>query len=116
MAEQIKTYVLENLSGSLSVDEICKAFFINRQKLHTIFKANFNDSVKHFIITQRLSKAKELLRTTKKTIEEISFETGFPNYNYFIRVFRNYFSITPLQYRKSFLSKKNPKVKNNTYF
>lgn len=110
LAEQIKAYVLENLSSSLSVDEICKAFFINRQKLHTIFKANFNDNVKHFIITQRLAKAKELLRTTKKTIEEISFDTGFPNYNYFIRVFRNHFSITPLQYRKSFLAKKRIQI------
>lgn len=105
LSEQIKTYILENLSRPLSVEEISKAFFINRQKLHTIFKTHFNDSIKQFIISQRLGKAKELLRSTDKTVEEIAFETGFPDYNYFIRIFKNRFSITPLQYKKSFLSK-----------
>lgn len=109
LTEQIKTYILDNLSTPLSVEEISKAFFINRQKLHTIFKAHFNDNVKHFVITQRLEKAKELLRSTDKTVEEIAFETGFPNYCYFIRVFKNHFSTTPLRYKKSFLSKNTSK-------
>lgn len=100
LPEQIQAFIINNLSAPLSIDMICKNFYINRQKLHTVFKNSFNDTVKHFIITKRIELAKELLTETNKGIEEIACETGFPNYNYFIRIFKNIVSVPPLQYRK----------------
>lgn len=100
LIEQIHSYILENIQTPLSVEEICNRFFVNRQKLHTLFKKHFNDSVKHYILTQRLNKAKELLLQDEKSVEEISYEVGFANYNYFIRIFRATVGVPPLQYKK----------------
>jgi YesN/AraC family two-component response regulator len=100
LIEQIHTYILENLSEPLSVEEICNKFFVNRQKLHALFKKHFNDSAKHFILTQRLNKAKELLLHDDKSVEQIAYEVGFVNYNYFIRIFRSTVGVPPLQYKK----------------
>lgn len=100
LIEQIHSYILENLADPLSVEEICNKFFVNRQKLHSLFKKHFNDSVKHFILVQRLNKAKELLLQDDKSVEQIAYEVGFMNYNYFIRIFRSTVGVPPLQYKK----------------
>ena len=100
LIEQIHSYILENLSTAISVNQICNKFFVNRQKLNTLFKKHFNDSVKHFILIQKLEKAKNLLVNSDKSIEEISYEIGFSDYNYFIRIFRSTIGVPPLQYRK----------------
>ena len=95
LIEQIHSYILENIATPLSVDDICSQFFVNRQKLHSLFKKHFNDSVKHFILAKRLEKAKDLLLNSDKSVENIAYETGFSNYNYFIRVFRLSIGIPP---------------------
>jgi AraC-like DNA-binding protein len=106
LIEQIHSYILDNISSPLSVEDICRKFFVNRQKLHTLFKKHFNDSVKHFIITKRLEKAQDLLLNSDKSVEDIAYETGFSDYNYFIRVFRSSIGISPLKYRKDSLKNK----------
>ncbi len=110
LIEQIHSYILENISSPLSVDNICSKFFVNRQKLHTLFKKHFNDSVKHFILIKRLETAKDLLLNSDKSVEDIAYETGFSNYNYFIRVFRSTIGVPPLQFKKQFLSKVNEEI------
>ena len=50
----------------------------------------------------KMDTAMQLLRTTDKTLQEISDSLGYANPFYFSRVFRNYFGITPGQARKHF--------------
>lgn len=107
LIEQIHSYILENISSPLSVESICSKFFVNRQKLHSLFKKHFNDSVKHFIITKRLEKAQDFLLNSDKSVEDIAYETGFSDYNYFIRVFRSSIGISPLQFRKKSVPNQN---------
>jgi AraC-like DNA-binding protein len=102
LIEEIHTYVLNNLSSPLFIEDICEKFYINRQKLHTLFKKHFNDSVKHFIITQRIEQAKKLLLESDKNVSEIAEIVGFDNYNYFIRIFKNIVGLPPLQYKKKY--------------
>lgn len=47
----------------------------------------------------RLAKAQVLLTTTDKTLDEISYETGFCNQSYFGRMFRSLVGETPRGYR-----------------
>jgi YesN/AraC family two-component response regulator len=102
LSTQIREYILENLSENLTADHLCNVFFTNKQKLHSIFKEHFNDSIHNYIIKKRIEKAKTLLSQTTKTIDTIAFETGFPNYNYFIKIFKKRTGFSPLQFRKHF--------------
>lgn len=47
----------------------------------------------------RLHVAKDLLLTTKKTIDEVVFESGFSNKVTFFKVFREKFECTPKEFR-----------------
>lgn len=105
LSAQIKEYILDNLSENLTTDHLCTVFFTNKQKLHSIFKENFHDSVHNYIIKKRIEKAKNLLSKSNKTIDTIASETGFPNYNYFIKIFKKRTGFSPLQFRKKFSNK-----------
>ena len=48
---------------------------------------------------KRLYYAKSLLETTEKRIHEIVFDAGFTNRSHFVKVFKNEFGMTPLQFR-----------------
>jgi YesN/AraC family two-component response regulator len=66
--------------------------------LSRIFKKepalSFSEYLNHF----RVSKAKILLAGKKMAIKQIVDETGFANYNYFFRVFKDVEGITPVEY------------------
>ncbi len=49
----------------------------------------------------RLLRARELLTTTAKSISEIGSEVGFPNLNYFGRLFRKRYGISPSEYSRT---------------
>ena len=41
------------------------------------------------------------IHPNKKDFSEISEKVGFPDYNYFSRVFKKYKAVTPTKFRKS---------------
>lgn len=57
---------------------------------------NFSEII-HFL---RLDRAKKYLENSDLTINEISREVGFSDANYFYKVFKNQFEISPSEYRK----------------
>jgi AraC-like DNA-binding protein/mannose-6-phosphate isomerase-like protein (cupin superfamily) len=71
--------------------------FMNRFKKQ--FKLNYNE----FLTQRQIHWARQLLSSTKLSIESISQELGFKNPSYFIRVFKKITDTTPVQYRKKLL-------------
>ena len=58
-------------------------------------------TINHLITQKRLQQAKVLLRNTDKSISEIAEAVGFVNYNYFSRIFKKYYHMSPRDYRKN---------------
>ena len=100
---KIENFILENLSSELTIKNICKEFFISKEKLYSIFREEYNDTVKNFINNKRIQQAEKLLGVTTAPIANIAEQVGFSDYNYFIRLFKKKTNLSPLQYRK-----KNP--------
>ena len=108
LASEINAYIDSHIADDLTINILCKTFFISRQSLYSLFKNEFNDSIKNFINTKRFVQAKKLLKETSLPISEVAALVGFSNYNYFIRLFKSKFKITPLQYRfKTIAAKKS---------
>ena len=57
----------------------------------------FQDLIK----TERLKRAKNLLRGTNMSVENIAAEVGYENVENFNRLFKKTLGKTPLQYRKN---------------
>lgn len=99
--ENIKNYVEHSLEYDISLSHISEFFHYNEQYLGRLFKKKSGMSFSEYLNHQRVNKSKILLRETRKTMIEISAQSGFNNVTYFNRVFRNIVGITPTQFRKN---------------
>ena len=95
ITELISNYVDIHMSEPISVDDLCKAFNISRTQLYDETKQYINSGIAYFIKLKRLAKAKELVLTTDMPIPDISDSVGFSDYNYFLRVFKKHYGISP---------------------
>lgn len=101
LPQHLKEYILENLSSPLTVDHLCKKFFLSTKKLYSVFDTTFHMTVKDFILTERIHLAKKLLTSSDNSLTEISEKVGFNDYSYFIRIFKKRTGLSPLKYRKT---------------
>jgi len=97
---KIRNYLDENFCSKLELDTIAGDFFISKYHLSREFKRFFGITIGEYILKQRISKAKSLLRFSELSIDEIAAECGFSDGGYFIKVFKNEEKITPAKYRK----------------
>lgn len=97
----IKGFLDENYSKKINLDDLSNKFYINKNYLNRIFKEKFGITITHYVSQVRITKSKELLRFTDKTIENIAIECGFDGANYYCRVFKKIEGITPREYRKN---------------
>lgn len=107
LLNSIIDYINENLNYELTVDQICHVFGISRTTIQKIFQKNLNVSPKSYIIYAKLSYSKILLKQNKYTIEEIAGMAGFTTANYFTRMFKKTYDISPTNYLKSLKTRKN---------
>ncbi len=83
----------------LSVTTLCRQAGTSRTPLHNTIKALTGKSTTEYIRYIRLTKARELLLTTNLSVREIAYRTGFRSHNYFTKMFRELFVLTPREYR-----------------
>lgn len=97
--QTIFTYIDHNFMNPISVESLAELCNIHRNQLLKIFKDNLGKGPQAYLIEYRMSKAAQLLSTTKLSIGEISSAVGYPNQLHFSRSFKNVYGISPKQYR-----------------
>lgn len=102
---QIKEYISANLAQDISIQQLCRHFYISRTKLYSISRDCFGMGISDYIRGERIKRAKQLLLTTTDSVSCVSSAVGIADTNYFIRTFKAAVGVTPLQYRKKKLSK-----------
>ena len=55
----------------------------------------------NYVLRVRMGKAKRLVRTTSASIGEVAAKCGFQDVAHFSRAFKQFFGVTPSQYRKN---------------
>lgn len=98
---EIKQYLDENYAGRITLDALAKRFFINKCYLSRLFKDKYGFTINKYILFKRITKAKQYLRFSSKTVDEIADSIGMNDANYFSRMFRKVEGISPSEYRKS---------------
>lgn len=102
LGEKIVEYIENNLSSELSINSICKTFFISKNHLYKYFKMSHGTTVNEYITFLRTEKAKEYLAHTSEPVYSVCERVGIDNYTYFCRLFKKREGLTPMEYRKKF--------------
>lgn len=94
-------YIRRHFTEDLSLDILAEKCHTSPQYLSKRIKQYLGFTFLDYLSSLRVEKAKELLSTTAKGINEISEESGFISRNTFLRVFKKYTGVPPSEYRKN---------------
>lgn len=98
---KIKNYIDSNYSDSnLCLQSLSDAFNITTSYICIIFKKQYQKTINQYINEKRIEKSIEYLEHSDRKIKEISSLIGFPDANYFIKVFKKVTGTTPKEYRR----------------
>lgn len=95
------SFIDANYSKDLSLDDIVEVSEVSKYHFIRLFSKTMKKTPIQYVTKIRLEKAVELLHSTELSIQEIAQQTGFQSANYFSKVFKQYFSISPGKYRHS---------------
>ncbi len=97
----IEQFIENHMGEEISVERLCRELGISRTKLYNVMSQYTTGGIASFIRHKRLEKAKHLIKTTKMSVTEISDAVGFSDYNYFLRVFKKKYGVSPKKMMKS---------------
>ena len=96
----MRTYVDKFFYQKITLRELSEKYFVSEAYLQKQFKKYVGSSPSNYLKQLRIEKAKQLLRTTNRSIAEIAEMVGFQDTSYYISVFKSIEAITPLAYKK----------------
>ncbi len=97
--EIIKCYLDENYNIEINLNDISEKYFFTKEYLSKLFKKSYGIGIYEYVLSLRMRRAKELLLCDDMQIQQISDLLGYSNSNYFSKAFKNYYSISPSDFR-----------------
>lgn len=84
----------------LTLDDLSNKAMISKFHLSREFKRYIGTTLNEYIILKRLNHAKELLKYSDLSVEQVAYACGFNNVSHFIGLFKRHENSTPLHFRK----------------
>ena len=97
----LKEYLDTHYQEKITLDMLADNFLISKYTLSRSFKEQFGTSIINYLLVVRITHAKQMLRFTDKTVEEIGAGCGITPLYYFSRMFKQIEGVSPLEYRMS---------------
>jgi AraC-like DNA-binding protein len=92
----------ENFADNLKLENYAQLCHMSLSAYKKSFKQYYHTTPAVWVIDRKLDLAHHKVLTTDLNINQISFECGFEDTSHFIRVFKQKYHLTPLQYRHSY--------------
>lgn len=99
--KKVHDKLTEDLSKRITIEELAKEFYMNPTTLKTVFKDVYGTSIAAHIKEHRMEKAAELLKDSELNINEIALQVGYESQSKFTATFKEFYSVTPVEYRKN---------------
>ena len=96
----IEDIINNELDKKIDLQFVADRLFLSTKQTARIIKKHFNCSLSQLVLQKKLSIACMLLTNTELKISEIINIINVETSNYFFRVFKKAYSVSPLQYRK----------------
>ena len=90
-----------NYRYNLSLQEYAKLCHRSLSSFKREFQEQLRETPGKWLLRKRLDYSAALLRTSKMSVTEIAFDSGFEDVSHFSRVFKDRFSVPPVAYRES---------------
>ncbi|MGH4049772.1 MAG: response regulator transcription factor [Clostridium sp.] len=98
--DKVEKYVTIHLEENVTLKEVAENFSISPNYLGSLFKEETGENFSNYMGQMRIKKVGELLEDTSLKIYEVADRLGYKNMTYFNMKFKEYFSVSPRDYRK----------------
>lgn len=98
--EMAKQYLTENYNREITLEDLAHKTGFSTNYFSKLFKTKVGKTFVQYKSELKIQKAMELLEKPEKSVTEVSLDVGFNDLTYFIRVFKEYTSLTPNEYKK----------------
>ena len=97
--QQVLSYINENLTEELSVEQLAEQAYLSKYHFMRLFKAQTGSTVHAYVRQKRLLHAARLIREGA-SVGKAAADSGFGDYSAFHRAFRESFGISPGSLKK----------------
>lgn len=102
LLERILSYVEENLSRKITLQQVAGQFYVSESTVSAVFRKEMGVSFHRCIIQRRLIAAKNLI-LGGTPLEQVAEQVGFGDYSAFYRAFKKEYGISPKLFRSQSL-------------
>lgn len=99
--QRVMEYINLHLGDHISNDDLAANASMSISHLSKVFKKETGGTMTEYIALMRCKKAAGLLKKTDLPVQEISNYVGYSDNNYFVKVFKKIYDLTPSEYRKT---------------
>lgn len=101
---KLTALVEENLENNISLDLLCDKLAMRPDVLSRIFKQVMGEGYAEYVKKLKMNRAIALMEEDY-SIKDIAEKLGYSSSQYFIKIFKEVYGITPHQYKKNHFSK-----------
>lgn len=94
-------FIEEHLAEDFGLEVLAQELGVSPYHLSRLFKEEKGENFINYVTSLRLEKAKKLLGEPSLIIKEISTGVGYSDQNYFTKLFKQKFGVTPSEYRET---------------
>ncbi len=98
--EFIKDYIYDNYHREISVEEIADILNLNPNYLGSYFKKKTGYTLRQYVNSVRINKAKNLLSTGRYSVSGVAEQCGYQDIYYFSKVFKEIEGVPPSAFIK----------------
>ena len=100
LIQEAKLYIDDHFSDpDLKMNLVAARFNISSGHFSTVFSQEIGEPFRDYVTKRRITRAKELLRSTNLKSSEIAAQVGYNDPHYFSTVFKKNTDLSPLQFR-----------------
>ncbi len=100
---KVQDYIGSHSGRSLSIEELSDVAGFSKYHFSRIFQGMLQEPLAHYVNRIRMEQSLFLLaHRTDKNMTDIAYELGFSDSAVFSRVFKNYYGVSPREYRKEY--------------
>ena len=98
-------YIKKNYMKEISMQDAARAVNYSDAYFSKMFKQQFGLNFTAYLAEYRMEEAKKLLRQPTVSVKDVGEHVGYPDSNYFARVFRRMNGVSPSEYRMEWFKK-----------
>ena len=92
-------YIDANIAGDLSLSSLAAIQNVNASDLSTQFRREVGKTLTEYVTEGRMELAARMLLTSGVQVQTIAQHCGMSDVNYFSKLFKKQYGVTPRQYR-----------------